>query len=57
MLNNIKFYMRTYLIAYLLVLALSQNIGNQKKEYHIPFPYYECDDSGCQTKNGEITLD
>jgi hypothetical protein len=44
-------------MACLLVVALSQNIGNQKQEYHIPFPYAECDKGGCQTKNGEITLD
>lgn len=49
--------MRTYLVAFLLALAIAQNIGTQKEEYHIPFPYTDCDKSGCQTKNGEITLD
>lgn len=49
--------MKTYLLALLLALAAAQNIGTQKQEYHIPFPYTDCDQNGCQTKNGEITLD
>ena len=49
--------MKTYLIACLLALAFTQNIGTQKQEFHIPYPYTECTTSGCQTKNGEVTLD
>lgn len=38
-------------------LAQAQNAGNQKDEYHIPFPYKECQKSGCQEKQGGVTLD
>lgn len=49
--------MKTILILALLCLGLAQNIGTQKQEYHLPFPYQECTSSGCNTKNGEVTLD
>jgi cellulose 1,4-beta-cellobiosidase len=49
--------MKIYLVACILALALAQNVGTQKQEYHIPVPFTECDASGCQTKHGEITLD
>ena len=49
--------MRRYLIILLLTCALSQNFDTQKQEYHIPLSHQECTISGCQTKEGSITLD
>lgn len=49
--------MRKILLALLLTVVFAQNIGTQKQEYHIPFPYSECTGSGCTTKSGGITLD
>lgn len=49
--------MKSYLALFLICLTVSQNIGTQKSEYHIPYPWEECTESGCQTKRGSITLD
>ena len=50
--------MKIFCCLLLISLALSQNAGTQKQEYHIPFPYNECSKSGgCQRKEGSVTLD
>ena len=49
--------MNSIYLLFLVGLTLAQNPGTQKAEYHIPFPYSECDKSGCQSKDGGVTLD
>ena len=50
--------MKIFYCLFLVYLALSQNAGNQKQEYHITFPYNECSKSGgCQRHEGSVTLD
>ena len=44
-------------IALLGTMTLCQNAGNQKQEFHIPFPWQECTKSGCQKQEGSVTLD
>lgn len=42
---------------FLISFVLAQNFGTQKTEYHLPFAYSECTSSGCQAKQGGVTLD
>jgi len=49
--------MKICLISLLVIGLVAQNIGTQKREYHIPMGYSECTSSGCSSKQGEITLD
>lgn len=49
--------MKPYLALFLVTLIAAQNIGTQKNEYHLPYPWKECDGSGCQTRKGSVTLD
>lgn len=49
--------MRVILVFVLVACCLAQNFDTQKQEYHIPVGYKECTTSGCQTKQGSVTLD
>ena len=57
LINHCKYYMKAYLALFLLSLAVAQNVGTQKAEYHLPYPWSKCDQSGCQTVRGSVTLD
>jgi len=49
-----------FLLAIFPTIALSQQQGHQKQEYHLPFQVFECRDSSCSSSNSEqlsLTLD
>ena len=48
----------SYIAVILLSVAIAQNIGYNKQEYHLPLTVHECQASGsCSSQNAKVTLD